>query len=93
MTRDETAGLLIAVGRLMQREHGREFDLIRHEDVSGVSGVGPIAHGERFVNGIVRLDWPLPWNSTAVWPSLDKLLGAHGHSGRTVAEWLDGEET
>lgn len=74
---------------ILEHERGRAFELVRNEDVSGVSGVGVIADGIQFHSGLVILHWQPPYESTVVWPSLDLLLGAHGHSGKTVVRWLD----
>ena len=75
---------------------GRDFELYRETDVSGVSGVGVVAVGKQFIggtaDGLVVLRWRPPYESTVVWPSLDLLLGAHGHSGKTVVRWLDEED-
>lgn len=68
----------------------RPFALVRHQDVSGVSGTGVIATGAMFPDtGAVALHWPEPNHSIAVWPSLDALLDVHGHQGRTTLRWLD----
>lgn len=66
----------------------RTFHLVRHVDVSGVSGTGVIAEGSQFTDGSVALRW-LQHPSTAVWPSLDDVLAVHGHQGATEARFLD----
>lgn len=70
----------------------RTFHLIRHTDVSGISGTGVVAEGALWSSGKVALHWPGYPSSTAVWSGLDELLAAHGHDGETTIEWLDGEE-
>jgi hypothetical protein len=68
------------------------FELIRHEDVSGVSGTGTVAEGCVFSDGSVALRWHGPNPSTAVWPNLDGILAVHGHAGATVVRWLNVSE-
>lgn len=70
----------------------RTFHLVRHADVSGVSGTGVVAEGALWSSGAVALHWPGYPKSTSVWSGLDELLAAHGHEGDTVVVWLDGEE-
>lgn len=68
----------------------RRFVLIRAEDISGVSGVGIVAHGVDFGNKTV-LYWLGDHNTLGVYDSIESLLAIHGHEGRTWAEWLDDE--
>lgn len=68
----------------------RSFQLIRHRDVSGVSGTGPVAEGTQFTDGSAALHWYGEHPSTAVWPSVADILAVHGHQGATVLRWLDG---
>jgi hypothetical protein len=68
----------------------RRFVLIRHHDISGVSGTGVVAEGILFRDGAVALHWLGDHPSTTAWPSLDDVLAVHGHSGATVIRWLDG---
>ncbi|WBQ02985.1 hypothetical protein [Kribbella sp. CA-293567] len=67
----------------------RHFRLIRHHDVSGVSGTGPVAEGTQFTDGSVAVRWYGDYPSTAVWPDIDSVLAVHGHKGATEIEWLD----
>lgn len=66
----------------------RTFELIRYEDVSGISGTGAVAEGCVFTDGSVALRWHGPNPSTAVWPNLDAIIAVHGHDGATVVRWL-----
>lgn len=70
---------------------GRRFRLFRHEDVSGVSGVGVVAHGVQFPDGTVAMRWATPGlpPSGAFWDSIEAVEAVHGHSGKTVVEWVD----
>lgn len=67
------------------------FELVREEDVSGVSGAGTVAFGTFYPspNGRVALAWMTDVNSVAVYDSIDDVLQIHGHKGRTVVRWID----
>ncbi|MFC0628317.1 hypothetical protein [Kribbella deserti] len=67
----------------------RIFELVRHADVSGVSGTGVVAEGCVFTDGSVALRWRGDNPATAVWPDLDSVLAVHGHHGATEVNWLD----
>ncbi|HYU84632.1 MAG TPA: hypothetical protein VEK80_07480 [Kribbellaceae bacterium] len=68
------------------------FELVRYEDVSGVSGTGTVAEGCRFSDGSVALRWRGPNASTAIWPDIDAVIAVHGHCGATVVRWIDQPE-
>lgn len=70
---------------------GRRFILVRHEDVSTVSGTGVVAQGVQFPDGSVALRWCCPGlpPSTAVWDSVEAVIAVHGHQGKTEIEWVD----
>lgn len=67
----------------------RRFRLIRHFDVSGVSGIGDVAEGVQFADGAVALRWKGDHPSTVAWDSIGAILAVHGHHGATDLEWLD----
>lgn len=67
----------------------RRFRLIRHHDVSGVSGTGPVAEGVQFTDEAVALRWYGDYPTTTVWDSIDSVIAIHGHHGATEIEWLD----
>lgn len=67
----------------------RKFVLERTEDVHGVSGVGIVAEGVVFTNGMVALTWLSPFQTVTVFQSLDVLEKVHGHDGRTKPRFLD----
>jgi hypothetical protein len=69
----------------------RRFRLIRHHDVSGVSGTGPVAEGVQFTDGAVALRWYGDYPTTTVWDAIDSVIAIHGHQGATEVEWLDPE--
>jgi hypothetical protein len=55
----------------------RLFSLVRDEDVSGISGTGPIAEGVEFTDGSVALRWLVAW-----------LVSGHTHD-REARRWLN----
>lgn len=65
------------------------FELVRHEDVTGVSGTGVVAQGVQFDDGIVVVRWLGQHASTVIWPGIDDVEHIHGHDGRTEIRWLD----
>lgn len=68
----------------------RRFHLVRDHDVSGVSGVGVVAEGVQFEDGVVVIRWCTgDHHSTVVWDSILDALAVHGHGGSTVVEWVD----
>ncbi|GAB3935667.1 hypothetical protein GCM10029976_046240 [Kribbella albertanoniae] len=67
----------------------RRFHLVRHRDVSGVSGTGIVAEGAIWSSGAVALHWPGRPRATSVWASLDDLRIVHGHEGATEVRFLD----
>lgn len=70
----------------------RRFVLRRIEDVSGVSGVGIVAEGVVFSDGIAVLRWTVALSSTAVYASIEELEAIHGHNGATRVEWIDAKD-
>jgi hypothetical protein len=70
----------------------RLFELVRHVDVSKVSGVGTVAEGAIFSDGSVALRWLGQHPATAVFISLEWVLAVHGHNGATVVRYLDETE-
>jgi hypothetical protein len=73
-------------------DHPRTFVLRRHQDISGVSGVGDVAWGVEFPDGTVVLRWNSAWPTSVVFfdRGIEAVRAVHGHDGRTVIHWLDG---
>ena len=69
----------------------RIFQLVRNEDVSGISGVGVVAEGVQFHDGQCVLSWFGQYHSMEVHPSIEQVLTLHGHGGRTTVNWVGGE--
>lgn len=70
----------------------RRFKLVRHQDVSGVSGTGVVAEGVQWSDGSVALHWRGRWPTTTVWEDggIDAVIAIHGHQGATEIVWDDG---
>lgn len=66
----------------------RLFYLLRLEDETGISGVGRVAEGVCFSDGVCVLRWLTMNGSTAVYDSAADLEAIHGHGGKTVLEWV-----
>lgn len=69
----------------------RTGEVVRHTDVSGVSGTGVIAQIVQLGNGKFVVAWLGTYPSTAIWDSLEAIFAVHGHDGATVIHWSDGE--
>lgn len=69
----------------------RRFTLVRHDDVTGVSGTGVVADGVRFPDGVVALRWRSEWPTSVVFHDrgMDAVEAVHGHGGSTEVVWLD----
>ncbi len=70
----------------------RRFVLVRHADVSGVSGTGLVAEGVQFADGRAATRWLAPPGrpaQTCAWDSVDDVIAVHGHAGLTELRWID----
>jgi hypothetical protein len=63
----------------------RTFQLVRDEDVSGVSGVGVVALGVEFDDGTVALRWASANPTSVVFHDrgMASVKAVHGHGGAT----------
>ncbi|MEU8224929.1 hypothetical protein [Kribbella sp. NPDC048915] len=95
---DEISGTTATLLRTTRERHlritrgagPRRFELVRHRDVSGVSGTGVVAEGIEWSDGTVALRWGGHYPTTTVWQDgISALLAVHGHNGATVIRWLD----
>lgn len=68
----------------------RRFYLQRHEDETGVSGIGRVAEGVIFSNGKVALTWLTDYTSVAVYDTIEAVRVIHGHNGKTEVVYEDG---
>lgn len=67
----------------------RRFYLERDKDISGVSGVGIVAHGVQFENGSCVLYWVGVTSCVSIWHSVYEMIAVHGHENTTKIVWLD----
>lgn len=65
----------------------RTFKPVRQEDETGISGVGVVAEGIEFSNGMCALCWLTAMHSVAVYPNVRQLEAIHGHNGRTFVKF------
>jgi hypothetical protein len=61
----------------------RLFQLLRDEDISGVSGVGRVAVGVVFPSGKAVLEWQGANSTFEIFDKLDHVELIHGHGGKT----------
>lgn len=69
----------------------RTFNLHRAEDESGVSGTGIVTEGVEFSDGTCVMRWLTSTKSTAFYDNAKELVQIHGHEGRTVLMYENGE--
>ena len=70
----------------------RRFVLVRNHDVSGVSGTGVVAEGVVFGDGRVAMRWLTNGvHAIVIHQNVEHVLKIHGHGGKTVLRWIDGE--
>lgn len=69
----------------------RRFRLVRHEDVSTVSGTGVVLHGVQWPDGSIAGRWAVPGlpASSVTWDRIEDVERLHGHHGKTEVEWID----
>lgn len=70
----------------------RRFNLVRDEDVTGLSGTGIVAEGVQFSQGKVVMKWLTERSSVVYWDNIEDAEYIHGHNGKTRIVWLDGEK-
>ena len=67
----------------------RRFILLRHLDLTGISGTGIVAEGIQFSTGECALLWRDSPRSIGVHRSINAVLDIHGHNGATEIKWID----
>lgn len=83
---------MLGFSRSMQPEIGmRRFHLVRHKDISGISGTGVVAEGGEFADGTVAMKWLTNLSILEVSPNIHTIEAVHGHGGSTTIEWVDKE--
>lgn len=61
----------------------RKFYLLRNEDLHGHSGLGTVAEGVIFDNGLVALTWLSEWETLTTFRNIQAVKRLHSHEGRT----------
>ncbi|MFB6805427.1 hypothetical protein [Streptomyces sp. NPDC056387] len=69
--------------------NSRRFHLLRHADISGVSGTGIVADGVLWPDGTASLRWRGERPSTVHWDRIADAEAVHGHGGATEIVWTD----
>lgn len=70
----------------------RRFILIRHKDITGISGTGHVANGVQFSDGTVVMRWLGQNATTVIHKSMATVLALHvaGHGpGNNEIVWVD----
>ncbi len=73
----------------------RRFELVRHDDPTGVSGTGIVAIGVLFTDDVAVVRWQTEYRSTVVYSpcnghtAMEQVEKIHGHGGSTEIRWLD----
>ena len=67
----------------------RRFQLIRDEDVHGVSGTGLVAEGVEFTPGWCAVVWLGTYTTITFFENIKEVEAVHGHDGRTKVRWVD----
>lgn len=83
MNEDRINQIMAAIFACRSEDCPEPFALYRHQDVTGVSGEGTVAHGVQFTDGTVVIRWLGAKPSTVIWASMDDAMAVHGHDGKT----------
>ncbi len=67
----------------------RRFVLVRHRDLSGVSGTGIVADGCEFPSGKAVVAWRGTAPSIVVYDSMRAVEAIHGHKGAPEVRFVD----
>lgn len=76
------------------------FELVRNNDVTGISGVGVVAEGVIFSDGTVALRWRDLNTSdpnylrgvrptTVLHENIQSVIALHGHGGSTTVRYIE----
>lgn len=61
----------------------KTFYLLRHDDVHGHSGLGLVAEGVIYHNGLVTLVWYSKWKTVTMFSNIKEVQDLHSHGGKT----------
>lgn len=64
------------------------YEVVRAEDVTGVSGTGRVAACVVLPSGKAVISWLTDITSVAIYDSMDEAVTIHGHGGNTVFNLL-----
>jgi len=67
----------------------QRFILVRSEDITGVSGIGEVAEGIVFTNGMVVIRWLRKPYALGYFQTLKDVIRIHGHEGCTRVKFID----
>lgn len=67
----------------------RRFHLLRHRDVSRISGTGIVADGVLWPDKTVSIRWRGERPSIVHWDHINDAAAVHGHGGATDFVWID----
>ncbi len=67
----------------------RRFVLVRERDLTGVSGVGVVAEGAMFSNGLSIIRWLREPHAVGMYQTVADLIAVHGHGGATQIQFID----
>jgi hypothetical protein len=65
----------------------KTFNLVRKQDLSGVSGTGIVATGCLAPTGKVAVFWLTEIRSVVIYDRIEDVLAIHGHEGATELIW------
>ncbi len=74
---------------LMHPTPFKRFQIVRSEDISGVSGVGVVAVGVVFPDHSCVIKWLSEIHSLIVYNSINEVEKVHGHGGATKLVYID----
>lgn len=61
----------------------KKFYLLRHEDLHGHAGLGTVAEGVIFDNGLVAMTWLTKYETVTMFQNIKAVKHLHSHEGRT----------
>ena len=67
----------------------RRFVLVRDRDLTGVSGIGVVAEGAMFSNGLSIIRWLREPHAVGMYQTVSDLIAVHGHGGATQIQFID----
>lgn len=70
----------------------KRFYLLRIKDISGVSGIGKVAEGLEFENGMCALSFSSSFQHVNTYANIRAVDEVHGHQGSTKIVWVDKDE-